>query len=205
MATGNSGQTAICNAVLAELGSTQRITSIHDGSNHANRFREIWPLVVPFAIVLHPWNFAIGRALLNEAGQKPPFGYARMFTLPADCLRWLPPARGDSDYYEAEREGNFLLTDHAAPLPCRYIRMEDDVARWSPGFTWLVKAFLSPIIAEGVTQSEGIAGRMEELAKSLLPQAKRIDGLETGRRRRAPAIAVSSWLRARGHARYPRG
>lgn len=204
MASDATDQTALCNAVLAELGSTARISSINEGSNQANRFRAIWPLVVRYALALHPWNFAITRGLLNEAADKPAFGWQRKFALPPTCIRWLPPAIGDADYYEGEREGDFILSNRAAPLPCRYIAYVGDVAGWSPGFVWLVKAMLAPILAEGITQSEGIASRMEELSDKLLVRAKRIDGLETGRRRRGGVVARSDWLSGRSRPTYGR-
>lgn len=196
-----STQTGILHAALAELGSTERPISIDDTtSNTARRAKTLWNDLVREQLALHPWNFAIRRAQLNAAGAAPTHGWQRGFLLPADCIRWLPYADTDSDWRAAEREGDYLLSDAAAPLPIRYIAAIDDVTRWSAPFVKLVTLQLAASLAEAVTQSESIKDRVLERAEAALRKAKRMDGLETGQRRRSAVVGRSDILRGRSRA-----
>jgi hypothetical protein len=55
------------------------------------------------------------------------------FEKPADCLRWLPWRPDHPDYFEGEEEGDYILSNAAAPIVVRYIARIDDIAKWSPG------------------------------------------------------------------------
>ncbi|QNQ09249.1 hypothetical protein [Sphingomonas alpina] len=204
MATPGPTQTRIVNGALAELGSTEKITSIDDPtSNSAKRAFAVWPEVLLDLLSRHPWNFALRRAELNVATATPAFGYERQFQLPSGCVRWLPAARDDDDFEEAEREGNFLLTN-ADTLRIRYIALIDDVTVWPPAFVRAMTLMLAAAMAEGVTQSEGIKDRLAQRAEDQIAKAKRIDGLETGRTRRGRVSVQSSWLQSRNRSAYGR-
>jgi hypothetical protein len=187
----------IINAALVRLGNNERITSIDQGTNTAARFAAIWDLVRRALLNRHPWNFAISRAALNAAATAPAFGWDRQFQLPQGCLRWLGPARGEADYFEAEREGDYLLTDAEAPLNIRYIVDHDDVTRWSAGFVEAMTHTLAGWVAEGVTQSGRIAERADAIAAEAVRIAKRIDGLESTAPSRTSPVVRSDWLAAR--------
>lgn len=206
MAQDLSTQTGIVNAALARLGSTERLTSIDDPtSNSAGRARAVWGDLRRMLLSRHPFNFAIRRAMLNEDGVVPPFGWQRRFHLPEDCLRWLPPAEGDAGSFDGEREGDFILTNRSAPLPVRYIADMPDVSAWSPSFVMAMTVALAEWLAMGITESVGMTDRLVEIADRAIKLAKRLDGLETGRRQRGSVVVHSSWLTARGrsfHGRY---
>jgi hypothetical protein len=196
VATGFMTQTELVNAALAELGSTARIIALDDGSNSARRAAALWANIVRMLLEQHPWNFALRRAQLNPLSAPPPFGYARAFQLPDDCVRWLPAAHGDPDFRAAEMEGRLLLTD-ADDMPVRYIAMVTSVADWPPSFANTVMLYLAAAMAEGITQSESIKDRLAERGEMALRRAKRLDGLQTGATRRAHVTASSGWLGAR--------
>lgn len=190
-----SSHTGIVNAALAELGSTEKITSFDDAtSGVGRRARALWSDILRELLYQHPWNFAIRRATLNPHGDVPAYGVARQFQLPVDCLRWLP--EGDATARRVEREGDKLLTD-ADTLAIRYIAFLDDPSVWSPLFVRAMTLALAAAMAEGVTQSEGIKDRLAERAEMTLRKAKRADGLESGDRRRGQVQARSDWLTAR--------
>lgn len=199
-------QTRIVNAALARLGSTDKVSSIDDpNSNSARRAKEIWDDMRRALLVRHPFNFAIKRALLNAAAEAPAFGYARKFRLPADCLRWLPPGRGTREWFEGEREGNFILTDEDAPLKCRYIADVNDVPSWSASFVLAATIFLAGWLNEGVTQSNTKQQSIDEMADAAIRLAKRMDGLETGATQRGAVVVHSTWLGARNRTTYGAG
>jgi hypothetical protein len=196
---GSPTQTRIVNGALAELGSTERLTSMDDPtSNSAKRAASLWPEVLRDLLSRHPWNFALRRRALNASSEVPSHGWERKFKLPEDCIRWLPGSLTDDDYRDAEREGDYLLSDAEAPLACRYIAYVEDVTVWPPAFVRAMTLLLGAAMAEGVTQSEGIKDRLAERAEAQIRTAKRIDGLETGRTRRSTIAPIfSSWLQAR--------
>lgn len=149
------------------------------------------------AIAEHPWNFAIKRALLNEAGDAPLFGYARQFRLPADNLRWLPFARDDDNYYEAVQEGDVLLSDAAAPLPYRYIADIEAVTSWPPHFVTFMAFQVAADLATSATQVSYDADRMVAKRDEELASAKQADALASGNRSLGNVEISSRWAGAR--------
>jgi hypothetical protein len=197
--------TSILHAALAELGSTERPTSMDDPTNNsARRAHALWPGIVRQLLAQHPWNFAIARATLNVSGVAPTFGWQRRFALPADCLRWLPGDPAHRSTERCEREGDTLVSN-ATAMTIRYIALVDDTTRWSPAFVQAAMLALAAAMAEGVTQSEGIKDRLLDRAAKAMRDAKRIDGLETGATQRGGSVTRSSWLRARSRGAYGGG
>tara|TARA_B100001179_G_scaffold209104_1_gene174776 strand:+ start:2023 stop:2664 length:642 start_codon:yes stop_codon:yes gene_type:complete len=196
-------QTDIVNQALARLGSTQRVSSINETSEVAKDAATHWDAVLLYLTAEHPFNFAIERDILPETGT-PQHGWKRSFDLPPDCLRFLPPRPADDVYFECEVEGRAILTDSEAPLPIRYLSSSkiDDTTRWPPYFALAVEVELAARMAEAVTGSTSIATKMADMAFDKLKNAKRRDGLESGRAKRSGAYARGSWSGAtRGYRR----
>lgn len=191
-------QSGIVNAALAELGSTSRISSIDDEHGIAPDAKAVWDQVMNDLLAEHPWNWAIGRAVLN-AGATPEHGYDYGYALPADCLRWLPWNAEDADWFEGAEEGGRLLTDFEGPLNVRYISGElgARMARWSPSFVRAMTLAMAAALAEPLTQDESIKQDMEAKAERKLARAKRRDGLASGGRSRNQVTYRSDWLMAR--------
>ncbi|ARS27615.1 hypothetical protein [Sphingomonas sp. KC8] len=187
-------QTNVVNLALVKLGSSTRILSLEEGSAVANAARTAWDTVLEATLASHPWNFAIRRKALGADAAAPAFGYARSFTLPPDCLRWLPqeemrrispiwPIDDDGVDYcgggNTRREGNKLLSNRAAPLPIIYIGREDNPAMWSPGFVMTQSASLAVELCEAVTGSSEIDTKLERRLNGWIAEGKRLDGMET--------------------------
>src|SRR3546814_7970675 len=83
---------------------------------------------------MHPWNCCVTRESTTATSSTPIEGaeYAFQYQLRGDCLRWLPWRRGDVHYFDAEQEGEFLLSNCEGPLVIRFIRHEPDPTKWSP-------------------------------------------------------------------------
>lgn len=194
-----ASHTSVVNAALAELGSTEELTSFQvDQSNSAHRARNLWSGILMALLARHPWNFAIHRVALNPSaiadGQ-----YS--WQLPDDCVRWLP----DDDSRYLEREGEQLTGRARDALTIRYIRYVDDPRLWSPTFLRVMILHLAAAMAEGVTQSQAIKNALLERGEMELRAAKRVDGLETGARRRQGVTPRSDWLAARNRPYAWRG
>lgn len=199
--TAGASQVGIINEALVELGSTRFINSIEDSIAPAPSAKVIFDAVVRFLLDDHPWNWAIVRAELNAAAAAPEFGFDYAYTLPTDCLRWLPPANEDGDaYFEGREEGSKLVTNKAPPLVIRYISAAEGaiIAKWSASFERAVALEIAARLAEPITQDESIKDRVRAEAERQLRKAKRRDGLSSGSgTRRREVTTRSDWLTAR--------
>lgn len=195
-------QTSIVNAALTRLGSTERVTSIDGGATVAKPASALWDQLLRDALT-YPWNFATRTARLNPTVVADKRGYARAFTLPADCLRWLPPVPEDDAveagaWFEGVQEGRLILTDAGAPLRVRYISssVADDPAQWPADFAEAFSLQLAWDMAEPLTASQGIKDRLEVRAKEAWAKAKRHDAATSPRTGREAVTVRSSWLQA---------
>lgn len=198
-------KTGIYNNAISRLGSTEFETSIDDSTRKtAVRACNLWDDLRRLLLSLHPFNFAIERHRLNESGEVPAFGWERAYRLPQGTLRWLPGTRENDEWFEGEREGDMILTDRAAPIAVRVIMDRPDVTTWSPAFVMAFTLALSEWLSFAVTESMGMTERMMDAAERAVRKAKRMDGLETGRRTRGAATIESTWLKARNRSFYGR-
>lgn len=205
-----TSQVRIANRALIFLGTVERISSFQDGSALAEQIRDLWHETRRELINLHPWNFAIRRAILNRQGA-PLFGWASRHQLPADILRWLPWSIGDENYFEGEEEDGYLLSNELGPVSIRYLRDVTDDTKWPPHFQMLMAYKLAADLAESATQ---IAGNVEEARVryegqdgrgGYLAEARRLDGLASGHRRNDGARISSRWLDGYGGSRRAPG
>ncbi len=192
-------QTRIYNRALALLGSTNRSVSADDKKPWTEQLNELWPDAVRDLHAEHPWNHAIKRATLNLKEQSPD-GY--LYSLPVDCLRWLPPARDSGLYFRGVQEGPYLLTDSDTPPRIRYIALVENVALWPPHFVSAMGYRLAMDAAEAITQSSGIVKAMRvkyegpDGESGALAKAKSADGRATGDRDRGDVSVFSRTLSA---------
>jgi hypothetical protein len=189
--------TRIANRALILLGTATRVISVDDPLPLGRQIKDIWFESRRAAIVSHPWNFALFRKLLNASGSAPAFGYAYQYKLPAEALRWLPPERGDDDFFEGEEEGGSILSNAPAPLSFRGIQDVEDVAQWSAGFVYFMAYQLAADLAASATQFKDMAQEMANERENALREAKRIDGQSSGSALSERRPHTSRWVTAR--------
>lgn len=194
-------QTRTCNMALAYLGESHRINSIGDGTPLAKLFEQVWDEAVREVLADHPWNRALKRVNLPVSATYVPDGsqYSQAFEKPGDCVRWLPYRPDHPDAFSGEEEGDFILSNDAAPITLRYIALIDDIAKWSEGMRTALAAKLARKLAKPVTGQTGMMDRMAALYDDELSKAKRQDGAATGERGRG-LVARSDWLGARNRS-----
>lgn len=189
----------IANKALVLLGSARRMNAFETGDNaDTDDLVALWDIARRSAIVLHPFNFALTRASLDrDAGAAATRGPAYSFTLPSDCLRWLPWSREDELWFDAVEEGGNLLSSDDGPLIVRYLRDVTDVSRWPPLFCDVMVHTLAVEYCQAKTQLLGLRDRLTSERAELLSDAKRVDGLASPNRRATPSVRNSGWAGAR--------
>ena len=81
-----SSAVSICNKALRYLGGTA-ISSLEEDSQGAKLCRQFYPEVRDELLEAHNWSFATAYVRLAALSEVPPFTFARVYQLPADCLR----------------------------------------------------------------------------------------------------------------------
>lgn len=195
----NPDETAIARKALILIGSAARFETIEDASDaDARDLLALWHMARPAALVLHPFNAAIRRTLIErEAGDAASHGPAYRFALPPDCLRWLPWSREDCEWFDAVEEGGYLLSDNEGPLYVRMIFDQVDVTRWPPLLRELMAYTLAMEFAQAKESMLGLTNILTQRRDAILIEAKRIDGLSSPNRRKGPSARNSRWAGAR--------
>lgn len=185
-----TSKTEIFNSALGKFSSVGSFVLNGEEEKHLDL---IFPGLCDALLREHPWNFAMARASLAAASAAPAFGFARKFKKPTDpfCLRVLWAA---SDTAIWDVEGQFIVTDEAAPLNIKYIARITDTALFDPLFTAALTLRVAAEIAYGKTQIQSLAKGLWDKFLLVAAGARSIDGLE-GVPRQMPE---SSFIVARG-------
>lgn len=186
----------ICNKALAVLGTSDRLASVDDASPRGALFRDLWHITRRAVLASHPWNICVTRTMI-EADPERAIDDRYRFRLPADCLRWLPPAIDDYLAPDLEHEGVFLLSSEPGPVAIRFIADNDDVASWPPLLAEAMVYRLAFDMAEAIAASQSMRDRMDEKFAMIIGQARVADGLATGHRRQASLFRPGGLAMAR--------
>lgn len=191
-----ANKTQIIQKASILLGSATEIGSIEDDTPTTRSFKSLWDIARRTALALHPWNFAIRRAALTRSTEVPAFEYDYQFEIPNDCLRWLPWSIDDPQFFDGVEEAGLILANETA-INIRYIYDHNLTGKWSPMFVDVMAHTLAMELCEGKTALKGLRDRLGGDREELISQAKRIDGLASGDRRRGRAVTQSRWASAR--------
>jgi len=157
-------------------------TSLSDGRPVTGWLNRNYPTARDGELRKHSWNFALARASLAADTMAPVFGWARAFTLPADCLAVTPltlegTQNGAPIPYEVE--GNKVLTDATAPLRLRYIARVENEGQFDPLFVEVLVAKLAFKMGHWLTGKRSFAERALATYQDALAAARLADALES--------------------------
>ncbi len=167
----------IVNRALVKLGEAM-ISSLEGPSKPARLASSMFETVRDAVISTHAWNFAKDRKMLTSLADKPAFGWAHQYLLPADCLRVLEagswPQAVMADYIGGNTqayvlEGRNILTNLGPTLNLTYLRRIEDAGYFPPSFVDALACKLAVEMAEGLSAS----GSKRELAWKEYDQAVR--------------------------------
>ncbi len=156
-------KTQICNMALANIGSTNTIASIDDGSNEANVLKGQWDAAVDHLLEAHEWTFATVRRALSLSGIAPD-EWAYSYALPSDCLTplWVQdslktrlPDKQIKFKVEVdpdpEQRRRLLFTDQGEAVLVFVYRVVE-TGRWTQHFTdalaWYLAMKIAPAFAK---------------------------------------------------------
>lgn len=176
----------IVNIGIEVLGE-RPINSFEDGSVAAICARASFHSALEAVLEHDAWNDATERVLLAAELTPPPFGFARQFILPGDCLR----VRGlvDAGDMPWKREGRRLRTDAPSPLKVMYTRnlgVGSDGSPINDGAPIQVSGLLAAAIglrwawgsAKRITDSEAAVQMVYQLYQRALVAAASADAAE---------------------------
>ena len=192
---GDWSKTEVCNSALGILGKPALVRDAESGAAQEYAWAEAvvraYDQRIGRVLRSHPWNFAMARAALEADATAPAFGYAYRYPLPSDCARVWELDRdrhGTGTAYAVE--GQWLLTDEAAPLQLVYIRRETDPSKFTDDFAEALAAEIAKKAAPAVLGSLEAADYFRREAKADASEAKTADGQENPPRE----IEDGSWL-----------
>lgn len=195
-------ETVVGNSALHKLGAGSILT-FDDENERARALKSRFDPVRDALLRAYPWTFAMRRARLSADGVAPTFGYARSFTVPADCVRLhevdgsYVPTGGNLVQTDGSPafmiEGRLILTDLPAPLEIRFVSRDAPPAEWDPLFDEALACRLAFDLSEKLTQS---SGKKEAALRDFgiaIDTAVRVNAIES-----PPEEAVTdSWILSR--------
>ena len=169
----------ICNRALQKLGA-KRITSLNDSSVNARACLAAYETLRDSELQDHPWSFAITREEIAADATEPAFGRAYAYSLPALCLRVLPPY---PEYNFMERdwivEGRKIMTNESAPLQLRYVAQIEDCNLMHPLFREALATRMALELCEEITQSNTKKQLLSEEYKDIVRRARKASAIES--------------------------
>lgn len=201
----------ICNLALANLGEQANVSSVDppEGSPHAERCAQFYPVALNVLLESHDWRFAMRRAVLtayveNDLSDVWKFRYA----VPAGCLRVralhfpdsfepAPDVARDSLDFEValSADGTVCIYSDVCDAVCTFVCQVDPrafPASFVTALSWKLAAMLAgPLIrgAEGMKMVQSC----EQAASVCLEQAKSLDAMQ----QRCFMDSVPPWIRIR--------
>lgn len=184
-----ASETEIANMALSKLGDIDTIINLSENNQAARTIKAIFAPTRDAVLRGHPWNCAMKRAGLPAVIAAPPWGFARAFQLPVDCLR-LIEVEGNP---ERRLEGRMILTDASGPLNILYVRQLENTGDWDAALGDAIAGCLAMQSAIKLTGKSELRDRLAREYGRYMPSAKMVDGQEDP----SEAWAEDEWVLAR--------
>lgn len=188
----------ICNLALGHLGNDGTVDNIDVPTKDHERTFALWYDISRQTLLkLMMPNFSLARKSVAELVTTIPFGYAKAYQIPADCLKVLGlgniDEKGDFSY---SVEGGVIYTDDEwdSGLELRYIKDEKIVTNWSPEFKMTFSLYLAAKTCIAITKDRN---KLKDVLAQLPGELAMLTGLNA--QENPPIRKSSSRFRA---ARY---
>lgn len=152
----------------------QPINAFDEDSDRARLASNLYEPVRNYVLRRHPWNCAVKRVSLAPDVALPIFDWSFQYTLPSDYLRTLSVGESGSEIDFKIESGKLLCDDNPALL--RYIWRNDNPSTWDDMLIWGMTMSMKAVFAYPITQSASLENIVEDALKSVLKQARSVDG-----------------------------
>lgn len=169
-----ASEVSICNLAMDILGAA-RIVDLTEDSVNGRACNGCYAELRDAELQAHPWNFARKRAVLASDTAAPAFDYGYAFTLPADCLRVLLPARAQLDWLV---EGGKILTNDGTSIHLLYVRRVTDPAAMDVTYRYALAARMGLHLCEKITQSNTKKADARTAYKDAIAEARRTNAMQ---------------------------
>ena len=192
-----SSDTDIANVAMRLL-KANRIASLTDGSNNANKAVDIFSEIRDSLLRSHNWNFATKRQKLARSATAPTYEFDYAYPLPSDWLRTIAVHDNDAGsgivlYREEEVAGQGAIITSSEDIWIRYVYRVTDPNRMSADFR-MAFSYVLAVALPGISNlSADREDRLEGRANAKLRMAKHSDAIAATPERR-PA---GSWVGVR--------
>jgi hypothetical protein len=172
----------ICNLALGWLGGTL-ITQL-DAENPSSTEEELcvanYGPALKAVLEAKAWTFATGRVELSPAEATGLEEYPVKFTIPGTVVRVLACDDGAGTFdLKWVREGGFILVERElVTLQAKAVLLEEDAAKFQPGFIRALAARLAADLAIPLTENRTLATEMERKFIWELSRAGALDGAQ---------------------------
>jgi hypothetical protein len=157
------------------------ITSMDDNRAAAKWMKRNFIPARNFMLNKQSWKFAMKRDELAEDATAPAFEWTRRYKKPADCFRVLPlrfEGKLNGRLVPHQVEGDYILTNAAAPLRVRYIKTIDNVAEWPAHFVEAMATMLAFRISSYLTGKMAMAEALKQEYATAMQVALSMDASE---------------------------
>ncbi len=168
----------ICNDSLIILGSDVITSLSSTGTKEQRLCNEQYAKVRDQTLIMHPWNFAIGRIEISSDASLPlnwqDDKWAYSFTLASDVLRVLSLDDEEADW-AVENAKLFAQYD---PVKIKYIKKETDTTKFSKNFEQALAYMLAYRLGYALNQSASFMAALKEETKEVVRLARSLDAQE---------------------------
>lgn len=193
------------NMTLIHLGRDPSIVATDTAfreSPSAEKLAAAYDIVLPAAMVKHPYNFCTRQAQLPAEAIAPAFGYAYRYRVPSEprCLRvWnLDPATHGINA-RWKRYGAYIHCDFASPININFIAFISDPQEFDASFAQVLSLELAAATAYSIA---GVDGSPFLAAADAKRREARTDNGQEGEDQLGDADQ-GDWLDSRTASLYP--
>lgn len=174
-------QVEICNMALLRLGHDRTIADLEEQSAEAGYLRTFWDSCRQATLRAGAWNFAI-RTVTLASSLDTSDEWDFVYSLPTKCLRAIEIvniySKAPEDRIPYEVRGRQLFTDQS-DAKLKYVVDIDDENLFDAEFVDALTYRLAAEIAMPLTQDMGRQGRMVEMYRLTIGEAKAADSSES--------------------------
>lgn len=137
--------------------------------------------VVDMTLRSYVWNFAKEKFAISADGTDPAWGWNYRYRIPNDVLRVLPITENgerDGQLVAHEIVGNYIETNHAAPLRVKCIVRKPNPGEWDELFLEIVRSSLAMMLANKFTNKARFFDLARQMVIDARAKAEEIDAFE---------------------------